>query len=519
VPSEAFGGTRCHLFVEYDSDMQVELGIPGHGLTLGMKSFKISGEAVLLLRPVMEEITGCVGGCTFYFSNRPKIEMDFTGLANVADFGGISDIVRGVMHQVLADKMVLPNAITQLIGYTNVAVYPLVMGPPHPPIGVLQVTTVKAEGIKSGDWNLWPSTAADDNYIKFTMGDQEWKAPTAEMGKSHHFFVHDSLQRLSIDVFDKDQWSKDDYLGKVGDWTAEEAEGFSNKLLHLHDPEEPTTDAGHLQFQVEYLKTLPLELLSETDMCLVVAHFKEVSMPSSEIKGKIAIRCQIGDVNEPRTTKAGKPLGAGLRKIAHKILKDVEKRLQDEGMEDNVIQKVVKLEGLEIENELMKVAINCHLNFLVSFAQMPATEQLKMDLTLIELPDPKAKDKEETILGSTSCSLQELIERPKEDINKDIEITSQVGDGEPRRYTVQVSAQICALQPHKPPPAAIVDHTRDSTVGEIRRKSSVKGQGQNPDKGKEGGQNKAGIAAMRLPVGGWRKKKAASPNKEETTAG
>jgi len=84
---------------------------------------------------------------------------------------------------------------------------------------------------------------------------------------------------------------------------------------------------------------------------------------------------------------------------------------------------------------------------------------------------------------------------------------------------VQVSAQICALQPHKPPPAAIVDHTRDSTVGEIRRKSSVKGQGQNPDKGKEGGQNKAGIAAMRLPVGGWRKKKAASPNKEETTAG
>eukprot|EP00419_Tripos_fusus_P036764 CAMPEP_0172763254 /NCGR_PEP_ID=MMETSP1074-20121228/174969_1 /TAXON_ID=2916 /ORGANISM="Ceratium fusus, Strain PA161109" /LENGTH=52 /DNA_ID=CAMNT_0013597797 /DNA_START=62 /DNA_END=216 /DNA_ORIENTATION=- len=52
--------------------------------------------------------------------------MDFTGLANVADFGGISDLVRNTMSEVLAQKIVLPNAVTQLVGYTDAAVYPLV---------------------------------------------------------------------------------------------------------------------------------------------------------------------------------------------------------------------------------------------------------------------------------------------------------------------------------------------------------------------------------------------------------
>lgn len=513
VQAEAFGGTRCHLFVEYDSDVHVEMDA-GHMVKLGVKSFKLSGEAVVLIRPVMAEIQGCVGGCTFYFSNRPKIEMDFTGLANVADFGGISDVVRGVISQVLAEKIVLPNAITQLVGYTDVAVYPLVMGPPHPPIGVLRVTTVKAEGIKSGDWNLWPTSAAvDDNYIKFTMGDQEWKAPTAEMGKSHCFLVHDSLQRLSIDVFDEDQWTQDDYLGKVGDWTAEEAEGYSDKLLHLHDPEEPNADAGHLQFKVEYLKTLPLELPSDVDMCLVVTHFKEVTLPSTEVKGKIAVRCQIGAINEPKTTTAAKEMGTAKMKIAKNVLEDVEKRLQDEGVEAKVIQKVTKIEGLKIEKDLMQVAINCHLNFLVSLAQMPATEALSMDLTLIELPDKKEKDKEEIILGTASHPLQELIDKPSGDIDVDIPIAAQVG-GETRIYTLQVSAQICALQPHKPPPAAVVDSSREAGAAEHKGNNHQGGKDKKSTTG-----SSAGMSSMRLPVGGWRKKKGQDDaKKQETTA-
>jgi len=516
VPAEAFGGVRCHLYVEYDSDMHMELDA-GH-VTLGVKSFKISGEAVVLIRPVMDEIQGVVGGCTFYFSNRPKIEMDFTGLANLADFGGISEIVRGVIHQVLADKIVLPNAITQLVGYSTAAVYPLVMGPPHPPIGVLRVTTVKAEGIRSGDWTLFASQAVDDNYIKFTMGDQEWKAPTAEMGKSHCFFVHDSLQRLSVDVFDEDQWTSDDYLGKVGDWTAEEAEAISDRLLHLHDPEHPNEDAGHLQFKVEYLKTLPRDLPTDTDMCMIVAHFKEVVLPTAELKGKLALRCKIGSLIEPKTTNSGKPLGGVTRKIAEKILADVEKRLKEESVEDNVIERVVNMRGLDIEKDLSKVAINCHLNFLVSLQEMPATDLLQMELELLELPEKKSKDKEENqekVLGTAGIPLQELLDKPSQDIDVDIEILAEV-DGEQKEFKVQASAQICALKPEKPPPAAEVDTKRDSISTPSPTGKDQNGAGTD----KKSAYAKAGAHSMRLPVGGFRRKKAKdAAAKGEASAG
>lgn len=494
VPTEAFGGARCHLFVDYDSDMHVEL--EAGSFTMGMKSFKISGEAVVLVRPVIKEIHGCVGGCTFYFSNRPQIEMDFTGLANVADFGGISDLVRNTMSEVLAQKIVLPNAVTQLVGYTDAAVYPLVMGPPHPPIGVLRVTTVKAEGIKSGDWHLSPfSQAVDDNYIKFAMGNQEWKAPTARMNETNYFFVHDSLQRLSIDVYDEDKWTADDYLGKVGDWTAEQAQGHSDKLLHLHDPDDPQGDAGHLQFTVEYLKTLPRELPSETDMCLIVLHFKEVFLPSSEITGKIALTCKIGETE--KKTPAAKPLGGAMRKSTESILKDVKERLEKEDIEASVIDRVTKLEGLQIEKGLMKAAINCHQEYLVSFATMRATDKLSMELTLVEEHINKQKEKVDTPLGGVMFELQDLINAPAEEFQRDIEIPTKDAN---KAYTVQVSAQICALQIGTPPTATQVDSIRDDSGNHIGTDEASK--------------DNEGNSSMRI-AGRWNKKKKAKAEAEK----
>mmetsp|Transcript_37771 Transcript_37771/g.87740 ORF Transcript_37771/g.87740 Transcript_37771/m.87740 type:complete len:605 (-) Transcript_37771:106-1920(-) len=417
----AHGGSKLRMVVEYNSDMNVQF--VAMKMHFGMKSFLLIGEVVVLLRPYLEGFPNKVGGITMYFVNRPRIEMDFTGIANIADIGGISGVVRQAIMDMMAEKMVLPNAITELVGIESLTVYPPVMGSPHPPIGALRINLVSAKGLKDGDWHLNPlATAVDDNYVRFTIGAQVFKAPVRKLPQAHTFSVLDVMQRIFIDVYDEDQWTADDFLGSAGSFTIAEAKALSGVEVKVIDHTSKDQDGGILTMEVEFLSVMCNKLGRDTTF--VVLQTQEVTLPS-ELEGKIIVRGAVG--KDERDTPAAKPMGRQSTDLVKSVMEEVRERCKKEGMKDAAVKRVTDLTGLKSVTEGFKLAVNNDLSFPV-----PTTE---LKDAALKLSIVQKVSKTETALGSIDLPLGNFAKDPSMLRRDPIEIKSANG-------TIQVAATL-----------------------------------------------------------------------------
>ncbi len=109
--------------ITWQSDCDIQLAtdkIAGMAaITFGVKTITLSGRMQVICKP-LSNVLPCIDAVQFAFVNPPRIELDFTGLANLADmklqFGGISvmdirGLVRGIVDDILAQSMVLPTRI------------------------------------------------------------------------------------------------------------------------------------------------------------------------------------------------------------------------------------------------------------------------------------------------------------------------------------------------------------------------------------------------------------------------
>jgi len=123
----AFGKDQNYLQFEWDitwqSDCDIQLAtdkIAGMAaISFGVKTLTLSGRLQVIAKP-LGNVLPCIDAIQFAFVNPPEIELDFTGLANLADmklqFGGINlvdikGIVRGIVDDILGSSMVLPNRV------------------------------------------------------------------------------------------------------------------------------------------------------------------------------------------------------------------------------------------------------------------------------------------------------------------------------------------------------------------------------------------------------------------------
>mmetsp|Transcript_7548 Transcript_7548/g.8717 ORF Transcript_7548/g.8717 Transcript_7548/m.8717 type:complete len:828 (-) Transcript_7548:183-2666(-) len=86
-------------------------------ISFGVKGVTLSGRLQVIAKPLSSALP-CIDAIQFAFVNPPTVELDFTGLANVADMkfniGGINlvdvkGIVRDIVNDILASSLVLPN--------------------------------------------------------------------------------------------------------------------------------------------------------------------------------------------------------------------------------------------------------------------------------------------------------------------------------------------------------------------------------------------------------------------------
>jgi hypothetical protein len=122
-----YGKNSHYLQFEWDvtwqSDCNIQLAtdkIAGMAaISFGVKRIHLSGRLQVICKP-LSDVLPCIDAVQFAFVNPPEIELDFTGLANLADmkvgFGGVNVIdikgaVRGIVDNILAQSMVLPTRI------------------------------------------------------------------------------------------------------------------------------------------------------------------------------------------------------------------------------------------------------------------------------------------------------------------------------------------------------------------------------------------------------------------------
>lgn len=159
-----------------------------------------------------------IGAAQVAFINRPKLELNFTGAADVADSFMVDKLVRKTILDVIASMAVLPNRYLVKLDAANdfFKTY-------QHPLGVVRFTVERATGIpepkkRAGVMGLLDKITKDvpDCYCKVNIGAEEWATSVKqdsydpEWDETHDFLISDIEQVITLEVEDKDLASHDD---------------------------------------------------------------------------------------------------------------------------------------------------------------------------------------------------------------------------------------------------------------------------------------------------------------------
>jgi hypothetical protein len=192
-------------------DIRLKAGL---GVNLGVKNIKLLGRMQFVMRP-LANVLPCIGAIQYSFINPPSLVLDFTGLGNVADVGGVDQTIRGIIKDAIAGVMVLPNRMAYKMDlacdYRDAFV---------PPVGIVRVTAVGGRGFEI-EKRLGFKDDVPDVYLNVKLGTKTWKTSvqknklTPAWSETGDFLLSDNDQFLKVDAWDEDKgkFDADDFLG------------------------------------------------------------------------------------------------------------------------------------------------------------------------------------------------------------------------------------------------------------------------------------------------------------------
>jgi hypothetical protein len=217
--------------ISWQSSSDIQLAA-NYGIQFGVKSIKLQGRMSFLLKPLSNALP-CIDAVQYSFVNPPTLELNFTGLANIADFSVIDKTIRKIMQDVLASMMVLPvRMMYKMTPNTN-------LWEIHTPLtGVARVSLLRGRGFQVEKRTL-RSDDVPDVYCVMTLGagngygPDEWKSSTVRNNlnpdwtldhkndnqkkkkECKDFLLSDLDQILTIEAWDEDKGpaDPDDFLG------------------------------------------------------------------------------------------------------------------------------------------------------------------------------------------------------------------------------------------------------------------------------------------------------------------
>ncbi|XP_071978249.1 extended synaptotagmin-3 [Engystomops pustulosus] len=183
----------------------------------GVKGIQVHGTLRVILAPLLADVP-FVGAVTMFFIHKPHLDINWTGLTNILEIPGVSDMTDGMIDDLIASYLVLPNRFTfPLSSQVNAARlrFPV-------PQGVLRVYLLEAEHLIPKDTYLRGIIKGkSDPYAIMRVGNQTFKSRTIKENLNPHwnemyeFVIHEVPgQDLEVDLYDEDP-DKDDFLGSL----------------------------------------------------------------------------------------------------------------------------------------------------------------------------------------------------------------------------------------------------------------------------------------------------------------
>ncbi|XP_076060225.1 extended synaptotagmin-like protein 2 isoform X8 [Oratosquilla oratoria] len=187
----------------------------------GIKDLQISGRIRVVMKPLVRQVP-LVGGLQVFFLNNPDVDFNLIGVADVFDMPGISDILRSIVIEQIANMMVLPNRFPiQLVDDINVVELKCPM-----PAGVIRLHVIEAKNLMKMDVGVM-GMGKSDPYCILYLGAQKFQTKTINntVNPKWDYCCEASAnvirrQRILIECWDYDysplkSYENDDFLGRA----------------------------------------------------------------------------------------------------------------------------------------------------------------------------------------------------------------------------------------------------------------------------------------------------------------
>ncbi|XP_034724939.1 extended synaptotagmin-1 isoform X2 [Etheostoma cragini] len=211
------GQVLLDLYISYVGNVEINVEVKRYFCKAGVKGIQLHGMMRVILEPLIGDVP-IVGAVTMFFIQRPKLDINWTGLTNLLDIPGLNIMSDSMIMDAIASFLVLPNRlVVPLVPDLHVAQLrsPL-------PRGVVRIHLLEAQNL-----------AAKDNYVKGVMaglsdpyailrvGPQTFTSKhidntdSPQWKEMYEVIVHEVPgQELEVEVYDKDT-DQDDFLGRL----------------------------------------------------------------------------------------------------------------------------------------------------------------------------------------------------------------------------------------------------------------------------------------------------------------
>ncbi len=198
---------KLDLDVNWNGRSDIELDVPILGC-VGVESIKIRGRLSMIMQPLVP-VMPVIGAVQAGFINPPHVDIDFTGLADIADSVLLRGSIRKIINKVIADIFVLPNRFLIKLNPANdyFATYIL-------PIGYLRLTLESGSGFKTTGKFI---KDVPDVYCQISLGAEEVVRSKTKnnsndpvWNQKFDFLLADYEQNIKIRAWDDDIAGDDD---------------------------------------------------------------------------------------------------------------------------------------------------------------------------------------------------------------------------------------------------------------------------------------------------------------------
>jgi hypothetical protein len=185
--------TTGQEFVHWEWDVvwnsASDIQIANSYVKLGVRSILLKGRMGFWMQPLTTDLP-CLDAISYAFVNPPDLDLDFTGLANVADLAvmDVKSMIRQILSDVVASVVVLPAKMTYVLN--PLADYRDVYTPAF--WGIARLTVYRGRGYQVEQRTLLRGHDVPDVYLKLQIGSQPvQRTPTVPNSCTPDWIHHD----------------------------------------------------------------------------------------------------------------------------------------------------------------------------------------------------------------------------------------------------------------------------------------------------------------------------------------